>query len=118
MHGDDDDEASAEEHAVVAKHTRHRECREEHRDQRDEQCGADEALLGIDGVRQPGVGRPRPPERTQHEHAATDSHERRVVGKQRCYLREREHDDQVEEELSRRDAVLVVDCRCDHRSRP
>jgi hypothetical protein len=80
MHGDDDEECGAEEHAVVAEHTRYRERRDEHRDQRDEQCGADESLLGVDGVRQPGVGRPRPPERPEHEHAAADPGKCRVVG--------------------------------------
>ena len=37
MHGHDDEEGRAEEHAVVAKGARHGERREEHRDQRNEQ---------------------------------------------------------------------------------
>jgi len=89
----------------------HHERRDEHRDQRDEQRGADDALLGVDGVRQPGVGGPRPPERAQREHAAADPSEGRFVGEQRRDLREREHEDEAEEELPRRNAVLVVDCR-------
>jgi len=110
MHGDDDEECGSEEQAVIAEHTGHRERRKKHRNQGDEKCGADEALLGVDGVRQPGVGRPRPPERAEHEHAATDPRERRVVSEQGRHLREREHEDEVEEELSRRDAVLLFDC--------
>ena len=51
-----------------------------HCGQRDEQCGSDEAFLGIDGVRQPGVGRPWPPKRRQDEHATADPGERRIVG--------------------------------------
>jgi hypothetical protein len=66
MHGDDDEERSPEEHAVVVEHARHRKCSQEHRDERDEQCGPDEAFLGVDGVRQPGVGGPGPPERRDH----------------------------------------------------
>ena len=118
VHRGDDEEGGAEEHAVVVEHARHHERRDEHRDQRDEQRGADDAVLGVDGVRQPGVGRPRPPERGQHEHAAADPGERRVVGEQRRDLREREHEDEVEEELPRRDAVLVLDCRRGHPRRP
>ena len=33
-------------------------------------------------------------------------------------MREREHEDEVEEELPWRDAVLVIDCRRGHRPRP
>ncbi len=118
VHRTDDEEGGAEEDAVVVEHTGHRQCRDEHRDQRHEQRGADEGLLGVDGVRQPGVGGPGPPERREHEHAATDSGERRVSSEQRRDLREREHEDEVEEELSRGDAVLVVDCRSGHPVRP
>ena len=78
----------------------------------------DDTLLGVNGVRQPCVGRPRPPERGEHEYPAADPCERRVVGEQRRDLREREHEDEVEEELPRRDAVLVFDGRDAHLSRP
>jgi hypothetical protein len=118
MHRDDDEEGCTEEHTLVVEHVRHYERRDEHRDQRDEQRRADDALLGVDGVRQPGVGRPHPPERGEHEHAAADPCERRVVGEQRRDLREREHEDEVEEELARRNAVLVLDGRDAHLSRP
>ncbi len=50
--------------------------------------------------------------------AAADPGEGRVVREQRRDLREREDEDEVEEELSRRDAVLVVDCRRGHPWRP
>ena len=53
-----------------------------------------------------------------HEHTAADPGERRVVGEQRRDLREREHEDEVEEQLSRRDAMLVVDCQRGHPARP
>jgi hypothetical protein len=64
---------------------------------------------GIDGVRQPGVGSPRPPERGQDEHAPADPGERRIAGEQRRYLGESEHEDEIEEELERRDAVCMLD---------
>jgi len=118
MHRANDEECSTEEHAVVVEYTRHHERRDEHRDERDEQCCADEAFFGVDSIRQPGVGRPRPPERAEHEHTAADPGERWVVGEQRRHLREREHEDEVEEELSWRDAVLLVDCCGNHPLRP
>jgi hypothetical protein len=51
----DDEEAGAEEYVVVAEHVRHDQRRDEHRDQRDKQRGADDALLG--GRRSRGVTR-------------------------------------------------------------
>jgi hypothetical protein len=118
MHGDDDEEGRSEEHAVIPEHAWHRERRDEHRDQRNEKGGADEAFLGVDGVRQPGVGRPRLPERAQHEHSATDPRERRLLRQQGRHLRKREHENKVEEELPRRDAVLLHNCRRGHPHRP
>jgi hypothetical protein len=102
-----DEEGRAEEYAVVAEHMRYHESRDEHRDQRDQQRGSDDADLGIDGVRQGGVRRPRPPERGEDEHAVPDPRERRIVRKQLSHLREREDENEVEEELARRDAVLL-----------
>ena len=112
----DDEEGGAEEHAVVAERTGHRECRDEHRDHRGEQRHADDGLLWVDRARQPRVRAPRPPEHGEHEHAAADPAERRVVGEQRRHLREREHEHEVEEELSRRDVLAY--CRRGHVSRP
>jgi hypothetical protein len=102
----------------IAQTTRHDKRRDEHRDQRDEQRGADYALLGVDGVREPGIGRPCPPQGGQHEHAVSDPGEGGVAGEQRRNLREREHEDEVEEEFSGRDAMLVLDRRDAHLSRP
>ncbi len=59
------------------------------------------ALLGIDHARQPGVTRPRPPQHREHQHALRQPRPGRLVGHQRGALREREHEDQVEEELER-----------------
>jgi hypothetical protein len=50
-----------------------------------------------------------------HAYAVHAHRERRVVGEQRRDLGEREHEHEVEEELARGDAVLLVDCRRDHR---
>jgi DnaK suppressor protein len=107
VHCADDKKGGAEEHPLIVEHSRHDKRRQEHRDQRDEQRAADDAYFGIDGIRQRRVGRPRPRERGQHEHPTANPGQGRIVGYQRRDLREREHEDQVEEELSRRDAVLV-----------
>ncbi len=114
VHRADDEECCAEKHALVPEHARDDERSDEHRDQRDQQGRADELLLGVDIVREPGVCRPGPPQRGEDEDAPADPGERRVVGEQRRDLREREDEDEIEEELPRGDAVLLVDSRDAH----
>jgi hypothetical protein len=79
VHCADDEEGRAEKDTLVVEHAWYRERRDEHRDQRDEQRSADDAFLRIEDVRQRRVGRPRPPQGAEHEHAVADPGERRVV---------------------------------------
>ncbi len=96
-----------EDERVVAEHVRDGERRHEHRDHGAEHHDPDLALLGIDGVRQPGVGGPRPPEDAEHDEALREPGPGRVAADQRGDLREREDEDEVEEELERSDTLLA-----------
>ena len=97
----------AEQHGVVAKGARHRQGDAEHRAHRAEHHQPDASLVDIHRARQPRVRAPRPPERRENEHPAEDSTPCRVVREQDRDLCQREHEDQVEEELERCDLVLV-----------
>lgn len=52
---------------------------DEHRRHRCEHARAHRSLLGLERVRQPGIARPRPPERGKDERPAADAVPRRVV---------------------------------------
>ena len=65
-------------------------------------------FLGVDRVRQPGVGGPRPPEHPEHEQALDEAGPGRVLDDEPGHLREREDEDQVEEELERRHPLLAA----------
>jgi hypothetical protein len=54
------------------------------------------------------VSDPCPPDRREDEHPAEDSTPRRLVRQQARDLSDREHEDQVEEELERGDLMLVA----------
>jgi hypothetical protein len=58
--------------------------------------------VGIDGVGQPGVGRPRPPERGEDQETVPEPTSRRIIRQNGRDRREREDEDEVEEELERR----------------
>jgi hypothetical protein len=90
VHRADDEERRAEQHALVVEHARHTSAATNIDDQGDEQRGADDTLLGVDVVHQPGVGRPRPPESGHTSAPRPNPGGRRVVGEQRRDLRERE----------------------------
>ncbi len=104
----DDQVRDGEEDAVLVKRLRDRESDDEHRTHRCEHRDPDRPLLGIQGVRQPGICRPRPPKRAEHEHPAEHAAPRRVVRKQAGDLRDREDEYEVEEELERCDPLLVL----------
>jgi hypothetical protein len=55
--------------------------------------------LDVDRVRHPRVGRPRPPHHGEHENRPQESFDARVLGTAR-HLREREHEDEIEEKLN------------------
>ena len=104
----DEEVGDAEQHGVVSEGARHRQGDAEHRRHRGEHRQPDATLVDVHRARQPRVDAPRPPERREHEHPAEDSTPRRVVREQDRDLGDREHEDQVEEELERRDLVLVA----------
>ena len=99
---------AGEDEGVVAEHVGHGQRRHEHRHHGAEHDEPDLALFGIDGVRQPGVRRPGPPEDAEHDEAFRESRPGGVAADQRRDLREREDEDEVEEQLEGRDALLAV----------
>ena len=56
-------------------------------------------VLDVDRVGHPRVGRPRPPHHREHERRAGESLRSRVLEDERCHLREREHEHEIEEQL-------------------
>ena len=94
------------EERVVAEDVRHRQRCDQHRPHRPEHRDPDDALLGVDRVRQPGVRGPGPPEHAEHEQALSQTCPGRVGDHEPRHLRDREDEDQVEEELERGDALL------------
>jgi len=64
---------------------------------------------GLEGVREPGVTRPRPPDRREDQQPATEAAPGEVARHELGDLGDREHDDEVEEQLERRDALLAFD---------
>jgi hypothetical protein len=96
-----------EEHSIAAKSPWHRQGDTQHHRRRSEHCQPDATLVDIDRASEPGVGRPRPPDRRKNERRVQQPMPRRVVREQTRYLRDREHEDEVEEELKRRDLVLT-----------
>ena len=88
---------------------RDRQGADEHRCDGDQHHAEDEPVLGVDGVREPGVARPRPPERAQDQDAAADPGPRRILMEERRHLGEPEDEDQVEEQLERCDPMLGLD---------
>ena len=93
---------------VVSERAGHRQGDAEHRPHGGEHDQPDAALIDVQRAGQPGIAAPRPPDRRQHEHPPKHSAPRRVIGEQARDLRDREHEDQVEEQLERGDLMLAV----------
>ena len=108
MQEPDAEVGEAEQHGVVSEGARHRQPDAEHRRHRGEHRQPDAALVDVDRARQPCVSGPRPPERREHEHPVEHPVPGRVVREQARDLGDREHEDEVKEELERRDLVLVA----------
>ena len=106
----DEEVRDGEQQRVVSERPGNRERDEEHRPGRCEHDESHTAFVDIGRARQPGVGLPRPPDRGEDEHPAENARPRRLVCEQPRYLRDREHERQVEEQLERSDLVLGVDC--------
>jgi hypothetical protein len=105
VHDVDDEEGNAEQDAVIAERRRDGKRRDEHGGHRHQQRRKHNALIGIDRIRQPGIGRPRPPERCEDQQPLPEPTPRRIVQQHPRDLRERQDEDEVEEELERSDAV-------------
>jgi hypothetical protein len=101
---------------VTAERIRDGERGDEHRRHGNQHRRRHRSETGIDGVRQPGVGRPRPPERAENQESVPETTPRRIVRQHRCDLREREHEHEIEEELERRYALLTLGVQLTHRS--
>jgi hypothetical protein len=108
VHEAHDQERNPEEDAMRTECVGNNQRSDEHRGDRNQHRPTHDSLVRIDGVRQPRVARPCPPECGEDQQAVAEPAPRRVVRHQRRDLREREHEDQVEEQLERRHAVLVL----------
>jgi hypothetical protein len=100
--------AKPKEEGVSSEGGRHHERRDEQGPHSQEQGGEHGVLVRVDRVGQPGVSRPRPPERAEQEHGASEPVPGRVVGEISRDLGEPEHEHQVEERLEGRDSLLVL----------
>ena len=114
MHEVHDQERDAEQDAVTPERVRDGERGDKHRRHRDKHCSPHSAHIGIDGVRQPGVGRPGPPEHPENQESVPKPTPRRIVRQHRCDLREREHEHEIEEKLERRYAFLTLSLQLTH----
>ena len=108
VHAAYEEVGAAEEQGVGAEGIGHRERDDHHRRHHREHRDPGRALLGVDRVGEPRVGRPRPPHDPQHEQPAPQAAPCRIGRHHRRDLGEREDEDQVEEQLERGDALLGV----------
>jgi hypothetical protein len=102
----DQEVRDAEQEGVVSKRAGYCKGDDQHRGHGCEHRQSDAALVDVHRARQPGVSLPRPPERRENEHPVEDTTPCRVARKQARDLGEREHEDEVEEQLERGDLML------------
>src|SRR6185437_3038826 len=115
MHDGDDGEENPEDDTVTAERVRDRQRGDEHRPHRNQHRCPHGTQSGIDGVGQPCVGSPSPPERGEDQQTVAEATPGRIVREDGGDLREPENEDEVEEELERGDRVLALDgVRFDH----
>ena len=96
---------------VVAEGVRDAEGGDEERGHRGEERSADCSFLGVDDAREPRVAHPGPPEDPQHQRPAYQPAPGRVGRHQGRALRDGEDEHEVEEQLERRDPLLLAS-RC------
>ena len=96
---------------------RYRERGDEHRRHRHEHRREHPVLPGVDRVRQPRIGRPRPPERGEDQEPLPEPAPGRIVQQHPRHLREREDEDEVEEQLERSDPMLNLERLLAHERR-
>jgi len=106
--GADEGVGRGEEEPVAAERAWHTERGDEEGGHRREDHEADGTLLGVDDARQPGVPAPRPPEDRQREKALAEASPGRLAGHQGGALGQGEDEDEVEEQLERRDSSVVT----------
>ncbi len=99
--GADDHVAAGEDEPEVVERLGDAERDHEQRRHRREHRQPNRPLLGIDDAGQPGVGGPGPPEDAEDEQPLRDPLPGRLVRHQRRALGQRQHEDEVEEELER-----------------
>ena len=95
---------------IVATRERrgHAECRYEQRGHRGEDRDPNGPLLRVHDAREPRVPDPTPPKEAQHEHSPREAGPGRVICHQRRALGYRQYEDEVEEELERRDPLVLA----------
>jgi len=103
-----DEIGDAERHPVTAEGARRCEGHDEHRRDRGEHGQPGGAFLGIEGIRQPRVCGPGPPEHAEEQQAAEETTPRRAVREESRHLRDREHEDEIEEELQGPDLLSAL----------
>ena len=99
----------AEDDRVVAERLRHRKRGDQHRAHGREQAQPREPVVAVQGVRHPGVAAPGPPDEGEHQHPLAEPLPGRVLGHQAGDLGEGEDEDEVEEQLERRGAIVSLD---------
>jgi hypothetical protein len=114
MQGAHDEVRDAEGHAVGAEGVRRRERNDEHRGHGAEHGEPDGPLFRVEGVGQPRVRSPRPPQRTKQQQAAEEPTPGRAIGEEPRDLRDREDDDQIEEQLKGRYPLSAFDGSIGH----
>jgi hypothetical protein len=114
VHDVHDQERDSEDDTVTAERVGDGERGDEHRRHSNQHRPPDRAHTGIDGVGQPGIGRPRPPKRGEDQQTMGEPAPGRVVPQHRRDLRETEHEDQIEEQLERRNRVPALDALLAH----
>ena len=107
--------ATREDQGLGSECRRRREGHDQHRGRRGEHDQSNAALFGVEGVRQPGIGGPRPPQRGKQEPAPQQPFPALVRGEEPGHLRDGEDEDEVEEQLERRDPLLALDRTNVHR---
>jgi hypothetical protein len=108
MEGADDEIGDAEGHRLSAERSRHGERHHEHRPDRGEDREPNGAFLGVEGVRQPRVRAPGPPQRAEEQQAPHEATPRRIAEEEARHLRDGEDEDEIEEEFQRRDALFAL----------
>ena len=103
-----DQKSNPEHNTVPPERIGHGQRGHEHRSHRNQHRPPDRADIRVDRVRQPGEGRPGPPERSEDQEPVPEPTPCRIIRQQRCHLSEPEDEDEVEEQLERRNPLLVL----------